>query len=197
MIILGLTGSIAMGKSTASAMFRRLRVPVHDSDAAVHHIYDHDPEFQAQIKTHFPSAFNKSHHKINRQKLSEIIFNDQDKKHLLEYFLHPKVHKSQNKFIMRQRQLKKPLCVLDIPLLYETGAEKRCDYVAVISAPAHIQRARALSRPNMDEQTYLNILNAQIPDQIKRARADFIIPSGLGLKHMLQAIKKLIARLAS
>lgn len=192
MIILGLTGSIAMGKSTAASMLQHMGVPVHDSDAAVHQIYKSDPEFHKQMYDYFLEAYMPFKKTIDRKKLAEIIYNDPYKKYLLEKLLHPKVRQSQQKFIKKCQRLKQDIAVLDIPLLYETEANKRCDAVVVVTAPYHTQKARVLARPGMTEEKFIKILNSQMPDSEKCALADFIVQSGLGRKRMFRELERVI-----
>lgn len=194
MIILGLTGSIAMGKSTAAAMLQHMGVHVHDSDAAVHAIYKNDKEFYKQVALNFPNAVK--HRKIDRKKLAEIIYSDAEQKRLLEGLLHPKVRDSQQRFLKKCRRLNRKIAVLDIPLLYETGAEQRCDYVLVVTAPYPLQKMRVLARPNMTEEKFIKILNSQMSDNEKRARANFVVSSGLGRKRMYQELEKVLAVLS-
>ncbi len=192
MIVLGLTGSIAMGKSTASAMLQHMGIPVHDSDAAVHNIYNRDQDFLKQMRDYFPDTYERKTRSINRKKLGEIVFSNPDSKAILESLLHPRVVQSQQAFLKKCRNMHQKIAVLDIPLLYETGAEARCDAVMVVTAPAQIQRARALSRPHMSIDKFHAILNAQMSDSEKRSRADYIIQSGLGRKHMLRNLQHVI-----
>ncbi len=195
MIILGLTGSIAMGKSTASAMLQHMGVPVHDSDAAVHDIYKYDKAFYREIAVTYPDAIK--HRTIDRKRLGEIIYADPEKRQHLEELLHPKVRESQQVFLKKCRRLHQKIAVLDIPLLFETGAEKRCDHILVITAPYHTQKTRVLARPNMTEEKFIHILNSQTNDSEKRARADFIVSSGLGRKRMYQDLEKVLTALTT
>ncbi len=181
MIILGLTGSIGMGKSTVGTLFSRHGVPVHESDKAAHKALDyHSPVFEAIAKT-FPESWNKKKNTLDRQILGELVFSDPEKKQLLENYIHPFVRYEQQKFIhaMRAKGIKK--IVLDIPLLFETGAESRVDHTLVVTAPFFIQTQRILSRPNMTIERFNAILNAQMSDAEKQQRADFIVQTGQGL----------------
>lgn len=192
MIVLGLTGSIAMGKSTAAAMLQQMNIPVHDSDAAVHHAYLNDQTFLRQMYDHFPETYDRKTKGIDRKKLAEIIYSDPWKKQLLENLLHPRVWKSQKDFLRKCRRLKQDIVVFDIPLLFETGADVKCDLVMVVTAPYHTQKARVLARPGMTEAKFHKILNSQMSDAAKRGRADYIIHSGLGRKRMLQDIQAVL-----
>lgn len=192
MIVLGLTGSIGMGKTTASGMLKKLGCAVHDSDKSVHAALEPYGAAFEEVALTFPDAWDKKKHRIKRPVLAEIIFNDPEKKKELEDILHPIVRQDQKKFIRRQQALGKKIVVLDIPLLFETGAENRVDYTLVVSAPYHIQRRRVLSRPNMTEEKFHAILSSQMPDNEKRIRADFVVPTGMGLAFTYNALEKTI-----
>lgn len=194
MKIIGLTGSIGMGKSVTANLLRRLGIPVHDSDAAVHHLLSpRGAAFKIVAQT-FSEAWDKKNHLIDRRKLGEIIFSDPDKKRLLESILHPYVWRSQRQFILRCQRMGKKRVVLDIPLLYETGAERRCDSVIVVTAPSFVQRLRVLSRSNMTPEKFAAILAAQAPDVEKRRRADIVIQTGLGKAFTLKKLKEFLRK---
>lgn len=187
-----------MGKSTAAGMLENLGVPTHDSDAAVHDIMQHDAEARIAIKAVFPAwrYFGLYSRKgINRKALGKIVFKDKDKRKTLENILHPRVQKSQNDFIRRQRGLGKDIVALDIPLLFETGAEQRVDLTINVSAPGFIQEKRVLARPNMTASKFAAIKAAQMDDAEKSVRADYVIPSGLGRAEMIKSLKKIIYEL--
>lgn len=192
MIVLGLTGSIGMGKTTAAGMLKKLGCAVHDSDKAVHSALEPYGAAFEEVALTFPDAWDKKKHRIKRPALAEIIFKDPEKKKELENILHPVVRQDQKKFIRQQQALGKKIAVLDIPLLFETGAENRVDYTIVVSAPYYIQRRRVLSRPNMTEEKFHAILSAQMPDHEKRMRADFVIPTSMGLAYTYNSLKKVI-----
>ncbi|GAA0607413.1 dephospho-CoA kinase [Thalassospira tepidiphila] len=194
MKILGLTGSIGMGKSTAAAMFRHLGVPVHDADATTHELMAPDGLAFDPIARVFPDVIVNG--RIDRQALGKIAFSNPDVLKTLETILHPLVRAAENRFLAAQRRLGRKLVVLDIPLLYETSGEKRCDHVAVVSAPGFIQRQRVLSREGMTETKFSAILSKQMPDIEKRKRADFIIPTGLGRAVTFQYIQGIIDQLS-
>ncbi len=186
MIVIGLTGSIGMGKSTAAKMMKFLGVPIHDSDRAVHEALVPGGEAYDAVAAQFPDAV--SGQTISRQKLGQIVFGDPEKRKALEVILHPAAQKSQQAFIEAHSDAK--IVCLEIPLLYETGAEKRLDYVVCVSAPEHVQRARVFRRPNMSEEKFQAILAAQMPDTEKRRRADFVVETGCGyIKTFLQIYK--------
>eukprot|EP01037_Dinobryon_pediforme_P002388 gene2388-2423_t len=166
-----------MGKSTTAEMFRAAGAPVYDADATVHALYS--GAACAPIEAEFPGTVKNG--SVDRQALSRIVLNDPVRMKRLESIIHPLVAAERQKFLAEQRRLKAPIVVLDIPLLFETGADTETDYIVVVSAPANIQRQRVLARPNMDESRFQSILAKQMPDEIKRAKADFIIETGKGL----------------
>lgn len=196
MKIIGLTGSIGMGKSVTASLLRILKVPVHDSDAAVHEELSFTGKAFDEVIKNFPSVHDKKNKKIDRGALGKIVFNDPEKKKLLETIIHPHVWASQRKFINHAKAMGASIAVLDIPLLYETGAEKRCDKVIVVTAPYILQKQRVLKRPGMTEARFKSILNNQIPDAEKRKRADIVIDTGLGRAETLKALKKALKVLA-
>jgi len=188
MIRLGLTGSIAMGKSTAADLFAKLGVPVYSADAQVHKLYGEEA-VQAKIEAAFPGTVHEN--QVDRQRLSRLITqNSQDLKQL-EAIVHPLLRAHEQAFLRQAETQQHQLAVLDIPLLYETGAENRVDFVAVVSAPFALQRQRVLARAHMDEEKFNLILARQLPDEEKRKRADFIIDSAHGLAPMRAMISSL------
>lgn len=195
MIVLGLTGSIGMGKSTAAAMFTRLGVPVHDSDASVHELLGPNGGAVAAVEAAFPGVLDQTNNAIDRKKLGAIIFPDPAKKAILEGILHPMVRQSQADFLHKNRVLGVKIAVLDIPLLYETGAESRVDKVIVVTAPPHVQRQRVLARPNMTVDKFNAILAGQMPDADKCKRADYVVQTGLGRVHTMRALKTIVRNL--
>jgi dephospho-CoA kinase len=194
MIVLGLTGSVGMGKSTAASMFRRLGVPVHDSDAAVHRLMAPGGAAVPAVAAAFPGVSDKAGG-IDRGTLGARVFGDGRALKRLERILHPLVRRSQARFLKEARARRVPLVVLDIPLLFETGGEKRCDAVVVVSAPLWVQRARVMARPNMTEARFRAILAKQMPDHEKRRRADFVLRSGLGRAVMYRRLMRLVQML--
>lgn len=174
MIVLGLTGSIGMGKSTVAAMFRRLRVPVFDADATVHALQAPGGAALPAIDAAFPGVVRDG--VLDRAGLGAAVFGDTAKLRALEAIVHPLVDAARRAFLARHRR--RPLVVLDVPLLFERGGANGCDLVAVVSAPAHVQRARVLARPGMTPAKFADILARQVPDAEKRERADIIIPTG-------------------
>lgn len=180
MIRLGLTGSIAMGKTIAAELLRQQGVPVHDSDAVVHRLLASGGEAVAPVLALFPDA-DDGEGGINRKILGAQIFHDDDKRHQLEAIIHPLVRHDRESWADLMDDEDHPIIVYDIPLLFETGAQNYCDYVAVISAPEWLQKTRALERPGMTNDRLEGILSAQISDTQKRQLADYVIPSGFGL----------------
>ncbi len=194
MIVLGLTGSLGMGKSTAADMFRKLGVPVHDSDAAVHRLLARDGAAVAAVRTAFPEA-RAPDGGIDRAVLGRRVFADPPALARLERILHPLVRRSQERFLRAARARREPLVVLDVPLLFETGGEKRCDKVVVMSAPAALQRARVMARPGMTEARFQAILQKQMLDSEKRRRADYVVPSGQGRAVTFRRLKRIVREL--
>ncbi|MDJ0919814.1 MAG: dephospho-CoA kinase [Henriciella sp.] len=178
MIVLGLTGSIGMGKSATASMFKEAGLPVYDADAAVHSIYQVGGSAVGPLSDRFPDAVVDG--AVDRNKLRQAVLNDAGALKDLETIVHPLVGETQLKFRDEALASGAPVAVLDIPLLYETGGDARCDYVAVVSAPAKVQRERVLSRPGMTQAAFEAILSKQVPDAEKRAKADFIISSAFG-----------------
>jgi dephospho-CoA kinase len=176
MIIIGLTGSIGMGKSNAAQALRRLGVPVHDADGAVHALLGPGGRAVRPVAALFPAALSGDH--IDRRILGDLVFGDTPALRRLEAILHPLVRRASRHFIQAARRARTPVIVLDIPLLYESGTTKTVDVVIVVSAPAAIQRQRVLARPGMTEAKFHAILSRQIPDAEKRRRADFVIRTG-------------------
>lgn len=178
MIVLGLTGSVGMGKSTAAAMLQRMGVPVHDADRAVHALLAKGGAGVAPVAAAFPEALRDG--AIDRAALGRIVFDDPAALRRLERILHPLVRQADERFRKRMRARRVPLVAVDVPLLFETGGDRRCDAVAVVSAPRFLQRQRVMARPGMTEARWRAMLAKQMPDAEKRKRADYVVPSGLG-----------------
>lgn len=187
MVILGLTGSIGMGKSTAAADFRRLRVAVHDADETVHALMAPGGAAFDQICQVFPGVRSKVG--IDRKRLGDLVFADMAALKKLEAILHPLVRKQKTEFLKRSAIRRQNLVVLDVPLLFETGGEAKCDAVVVVTAPTFVQRARVMARPGMTTEKFESILAKQVPDLIKRRSADFVVQTGLGRIASLRKIR--------
>ena len=190
MFVLGLTGSIGMGKSTAAGMLRRLGVPVHDADAVVHQLLAGDRSVKAEIAARFPGVVDDE--TIDRQALAAAVFSDPAARRDLEAILHPRVRSAAKRFLRNQARAGASLVVLDIPLLYETGGETNVDAVLVVTAPRFLQARRVLSRPGMDVERYLGILASQLPDGEKRRRADYVVETGLGKAYTHRRLQRLV-----
>lgn len=191
MIILGLTGGIGMGKSNATRMFRRLRVPVFDADAAVHTLQASGGRAVAPIGRAFPGTVADG--RVNREALRAAVIGNPSALTNLERIIHPLVRDAERRFLAAARRRGERLVVLDIPLLLETNGDKRVDAVIVVTAPAAIQRVRVLRRPGMTPARFAAILVRQMPDRAKRRRADHLLQSGLN-RHMTQTRIRRIVR---
>jgi len=193
--VLGLTGSIAMGKSAVLAMFDKFGVPTFDADQIVHDLYAQGGKAVAPVAARFPDVLKDG--AIDRAALAGIVLDNPGAMADLEAIVHPLVRTAQAAFIDRAAKDGIALVVLEIPLLFETGAQSRLDAVAVVSAPASVQRARVLSRPRMTPEKLNAILNRQMPDAEKRELADFVIDTGQTLRETQNDVENLIASLAS
>ncbi|WP_343712801.1 dephospho-CoA kinase [Inquilinus sp.] len=189
MRILGLTGSIGMGKSTAAAMFRRDGIAVHDADAAVHDLLRRGGAAVPAVAKAFPEAVRDG--AVDRKALGALVFGRPEALRRLEAILHPLVRRRMRRFLQQAGRRGDPLVVLDIPLLLETGGERFCDAVAVVSAPRLLQAQRVLARPGMTKEKFAAILAAQMPDREKRRRADWVVPTGLGRRPTRLALRAL------
>lgn len=193
MILVGLTGSIGMGKSTVAQMFRHEGAPVYDADAAVHALYDRGGAAVGPVGEAFPGAVVDG--AIDRAKLSAFVLADADALRTLESIVHPLVGQAQLAFLEAARAAGARLAVLDIPLLFEKGGEKRVDKVIVVSAPHDVQRARVLARPGMSAEKLEAILAKQTPDAEKRSRADFVIDTGSTLDETRAQVRAILEKL--
>jgi dephospho-CoA kinase len=191
MIVLGLTGSIGMGKSAAAAMLRRLKVPLFDADRAVHRLLAPGGGAVARVAATFPGVEDEAGG-IDRRRLGARVFGDRAALARLEAILHPLVEAEEKRFLARARRRHVPIVVLDVPLLFESGGARRCDYVLVVSAPLFLQRQRVLRRPGMTEARFAAILSQQMPDREKRRRADFVVPTGLGRNLTLRRLEAIL-----
>jgi dephospho-CoA kinase len=190
-IVLGLTGSIGMGKSTTAKMFADAGVPVHDSDEAVHRLYS--GAAAPLVEAAFPGTTKEG--VVDRAELAKRVVGQPQAIAGLEKIVHPLVRADADAFLKRHRAAGSPLAVLDIPLLFETGGTGRVDKIAVVTAPAEIQRERVLPRPGMTPEKFEAIMAQQMPDAEKRKRADFIIDTGKGLAAARQAVHAIIREL--
>jgi dephospho-CoA kinase len=192
MIILGLTGSIGMGKSTTAKLFAEAGVPVYDADAAVHRLYE--GEAAASIEAAFPGTTVDG--KVDRNKLSAQVVHDQEAIKRLEQIVHPMLGASRQKFLADAERSGAPVAVVDVPLLFETGGEKRVDAVVVVTTTPEIQRQRILARDNMTGEKLDAILARQLPDAEKRKRADFIVDTSHGLDPVRARIRDILDQAA-
>ena len=193
MFVLGLTGSIGMGKSTTAKMFAAEGVPVQDADAVVHRLYE--GEAAAAVEAAFPGTTKNG--KVDRVKLGKRVLGDATAIKRLEGIVHPLVAQARDKFLTEAELSGAAVAVLDIPLLFETGGEARCDAVAVVSAPADIQRARAFERPSMTEGKLAVLMAKQIPDAEKRQRADFVVDTSQGFEHTRAQVRNILKAVAT
>ncbi len=192
MIVLGLTGSIGMGKSTAATALARMGVPLHDADAVVHRLLASDRELIDAVRRAFPGVYRGGC--IDRQRLAKQVFGKPAALARLEALVHPRVQWAERRFLERQARRRARIVVLDIPLLFETGAEARCDAVIVVTAPAWLQAQRVLRRPGFTFQRLQSILKRQLPDREKRRRADFVVHTGLGTGFSLRAVPRAVRK---
>lgn len=186
MRILGLTGSIGMGKSTAAVMLRQMGLPVHDADAVVHRLMGPGGAAVPRIAARWPGAVRNG--AVDRQALGAAVLGDPAALRQLEAILHPLVRQAERRFLRQTARRRVPLAVLDIPLLLETGGDKRCDAVAVMWAPRFLQAQRVLRRPGMTAAKLAAIRAQQTSEPEKRARADFLVPTGLGRRATLRRL---------
>ena len=193
MVIIGLTGSIAMGKTTTAQMFTEMHIPVYDADKTVHSLFQKGGEAVDEIARSFPSSVIKG--AVDRNKLGAIVFNDIDKLKTLETTIHPLVDTKRRQFLLKQRRQKTKMVVLDVPLFFETKRKYSCDYIFVASAPGFLQRQRALAREGMTIDKFKAILARQMPDHKKRQLAHFIIPTGLGKAYALRILRQTISKI--
>ncbi|GAB4361402.1 MAG: dephospho-CoA kinase [Oricola sp.] len=193
MIVLGLTGSIGMGKSTTAKMFAEEGVPVHDADATVHALYS--GKAVPLIEEAFPGTVRDG--TVDRAELGRRVVGDPDAMRRLEAIVHPLVREAEIAFLDRARAQNCPLAVLDIPLLYETGGEDRVDYVVIVTAPPDVQRERVLARPGMTAERFEGLLAKQMPDAEKRRRADFLIDTSLGMEAARAKVRDIVGVLTA
>ena len=189
-LLIGLTGSIGMGKSETAKMFARLGIPVNDSDANVHAVYEPGGAAVPQIEKAFPGTVREG--RVDRVLLSKALAADPSGFKKLEAIVHPLVAQVQQAFLAKAEADGADMVVLDIPLLFETGGHARMDAVVVVSAPSHIQRARVLERPGMTEDKLNQILSRQMPDEEKRAKAHYVVVTDKGLDHAFEQVQMIV-----
>lgn len=192
MFVLGLTGSLGMGKSATAKMFAEEGVPVHDADAAVHRLYE--AEATPLIEAAFPGTTGGG--KVDRDKLAQRVLGDAAAIKKLETIVHPLVRNSEEKFLVEAERKGAAVAVLDIPLLFETGGDNRCDAVIVVSAPSDVQHARVFERSGMTEQKFAAILAKQMSDAEKRKRADFVVDTSKGFDAARAQVRDILGRVA-
>jgi dephospho-CoA kinase len=193
MFVLGLTGSLGMGKSTTARFFAEAGVPVHDADAVVHRLYE--SEAVPAIEAAFPGTVADG--KVDRTRLAARVLNDPAALKRLEAIVHPLVHEAERRLLAEAEARGEKVAVLDIPLLFETGGDERVDAVVVVSAPAEVQRARVLERPGMTVEKLESILAKQMPDAEKRRRADFVVDTSQGFEAARAQVRAILAAVAT
>ena len=190
--VIGLTGSIGMGKSTAAAMLREAGLPVFDADAAVHRMMAAGGAAVAPIDAAFPGTVCGG--AVNRRALGDLVFADTDALRRLERIVHPLVGRAERAFLRRAARERRRAVVRDVPLLFETGGERRCDWTVVVSAPAHIQAARVLARPGVTRELLEAVRAKQMADAQKRKRADTVVPTGAGRRLTRDRLRAMLRR---
>jgi dephospho-CoA kinase len=195
MIVVGLTGSIGMGKSNAATALRQLGVPVHDADHAVHTLLGPGGGAVRRVAEAFPQALTGN--RIDRKILGDLVFGDTPALRRLEGIIHPMVRRSSRAFLAAAARNRAKIAVLDIPLLYESGAQKTVDAVIVVSAPRSVQRQRVLARPGMTGEKFRSIVARQVPDAKKRQRADFVVHSGGHRGETFRQLKRIVRKLGA
>ncbi len=194
MIILGLTGSIAMGKSTAADMLRRMGIPVCDSDAVVHRLLARGGAAVGPVGEAFPGVVRDG--AVERPALGAQVFGKPEALRRLEAILHPLVYDTQRRFLRQAAMRRAPIAVLDVPLLYEGGSDQWCDAVLVVTAPRFLQEQRVLARPGMTRERLRATLARQMPDAEKRRRADFVVSTGCGRRPTLNRLREIVTLLS-
>jgi dephospho-CoA kinase len=195
MIIVGLTGSIGMGKSATADMFREFDIPVFDADAVVHTLQAKDGKATPYIDEAFPGVVHDGI--LNRGLLGQQVFADKTALKKLEAIMHPMVQEERVKFFEQAEKDGKKFVVLDIPLLFETGGDQACDKIIVVSAPYDVQKKRVLERKGMSEEKFEDILAKQTPDNEKRRKADFIIDTDQGFDHARKQVQQVIETISN
>ena len=193
MRIIGLTGSIGMGKSTTLNLFAEQGAPIYDSDAAVHRLYE--GEAVGPIEAAFPGVTEGG--RVNREKLGSRVLGKPDELKRLESIVHPMLGAQRKALLERAERSGAPVAVVDVPLLFETGGEKNVDAVVVVTAPADVQRARVLARSGMTAEKFEAILARQLPDAEKRARADFVVDTSQGIEPVRARVREILGKVAT
>lgn len=193
MFLIGLTGSIGMGKTQTATLFEEEGVACYDADAAVHKLYEKGGAAVAPVGALVPEAIVDG--AVNRDVLGQAVLKDRNKLKELEAIVHPLVGKAQMDFFEAQIEAKQEMVLLDVPLLFETGGDGYVDTVIVVSAPADIQRARVLARPGMSAERFEDILSKQVPDEEKRARAEFIVDSSISIEDARRQVRAILAQI--
>lgn len=192
MLVLGLTGSLGMGKSTTAAFFAEAGIPVHDADAAVHRLYA--GEAAAPIEAAFPGTTVAG--VVDREKLARRVLGDAEALKRLESIVHPLVRREEERFLSAAAAAGAAVAVLDIPLLFETGGDRRCDATVVVSAPEEVRHARAMQREGMTEEKFQAIIAKQMPDSEKRRRADFVVDTSQGFDSARAQVRAILQKVA-
>lgn len=193
MLLVGLTGSIGMGKSTVAEMFRKLGIPVYDADAEIHKLYAKGGAGVEPIREAFPDAVPEDY--VDRQRLSKLVLGNDAEIERLEKVIHPLLSSGRAAFFEKAKKEGHSLVVLDIPLIFETGGEDRVHKIVVVSAPAPVQRERVLARPEMTAEKFEAILARQVDDAVKREKADFVIDTHCSMEETFEQVKKLVEQL--
>ena len=192
MITIGLTGSIGMGKTETSKIFLSYGIPVYDADKAVHNLYGPNKKGSLAIKNIFPNCINEDG-SVNREILSKEVLDNKEKIKSLEQIIHPLVAEDRKIFFYENRNAK--IIILDVPLLFETGGQKDVDYIIVVDAPDTVQKERVMARPNMPEEKFHKIISQQIPNHVKKQKADFIIDTSVSINHAKTQVKNIIEKI--
>ena len=195
MIVIGLTGSIGMGKTTAADVLRQVDVKVHDADAAVHRLLARGGKAVAAVGAAFPGVVRDG--AVDRSELGKRVFGNARALDQLESVLHPMVREESLRFLQDCERGGEPLAVLEVPLLFETGGERDCDVIILVSAPPDVQAERVMRRPGMTRERLADIRTRQMPDEEKRSRADFVVDTGLGHEQSLREITRIVKLLKS
>ncbi len=190
MVVIGLTGSIGMGKSTAATMLRRMGVPVHDSDAVVHSLMSSGGDAVAAVGKAFKGVVRDG--AVDRRKLGRLVFGNPEELKRLEAILHPLVYRGRQRFLAACRRARAPVAAVDVPLLFETGSDSDCDLTVVVTAPRCVQRSRISNRPGMTDERLEQIVRRQMPDLAKRRNADFVVQTGLGFRATLRSLAGIV-----